>query len=113
MVALFRIEELVGGQIYIDGIDISRIPVQLLRKKLCIIPQDPVMFSATVRFNLDPFNECTDSQLWEVLEDVQMKTHIESLPSQLLELVSEGGDNFSSGQRQVCVYICIYVYICI
>jgi ATP-binding cassette, subfamily C (CFTR/MRP), member 1 len=104
MVALFRIEELVEGRIIIDDIDISRLPLNTLRSKLCIIPQDPVMFSASVRFNLDPFKECTDEQVWEVLENVNMKEHILSLPNKLEELVAEGGDNFSAGQRQL---ICI------
>ena len=104
MVALFRIEDLVSGKILIDGIDISRIPLDLLRNKLCIIPQDPVMFSASVRFNLDPFDEHTDEAIWSVLSDVNMKEHVLSLPSQLQEQVAEGGDNFSAGQRQL---ICI------
>lgn len=105
MVALFRIEDLVSGQILIDDIDISRIPLNLLRNKLCIIPQDPVMFSASVRFNLDPFDEHSDEELWEVLTDVNMKDHVLSLPSQLHEMVAEGGDNFSAGQRQVPLYL--------
>ncbi len=104
MVALFRIEDLMSGTILIDGIDISRIPLDLLRNKLCIIPQDPVMFSASVRFNLDPFDEHTDEAIWAVLSDVNMKEHVLSLPSQLQEQVAEGGDNFSAGQRQL---ICI------
>ena len=104
MVALFRIEELVQGQIIIDGIDISKVHLQHLRSKLCIIPQDPVMFSASVRFNLDPFNQSTDEQVWNVLDDVNLTEHIKSLPNKLNEMVAEGGDNFSAGQRQL---ICI------
>ncbi len=104
MVSLFRIEELKEGEIIIDGIDISQVPVQLLRKKLCIIPQDPVMFSASVRFNLDPFEDFDLDSIWKVLDDVNMRKHVESLPNKLEELVSEGGDNFSAGQRQL---ICI------
>jgi ATP-binding cassette subfamily C (CFTR/MRP) protein 1 len=104
MVALFRIEELAEGKILIDGLDISRIPLSKLRSKLCIIPQDPVMFSASVRFNLDPFNEYSDEEVWTVLDNVNMKDHVLSLPNKLDELVAEGGDNFSAGQRQL---ICI------
>jgi len=104
MVALFRIEDLMSGKILIDGIDIARIPLNLLRSKLCIIAQDPVMFSASVRFNLDPFEEHTDDAVWEALDDVDMKEFVLSLPSQLQEQVAEGGDNFSAGQRQL---ICI------
>lgn len=101
MVSLFRIEELVSGQILIDGVDISTLPVQFLRKKLCIIPQDPVMFSASVRFNLDPFDEHSDDEIFEVLEGVHMAEYVKSLPHGLLEIVTESGDNFSAGQRQV------------
>jgi ABC-type transport system involved in cytochrome bd biosynthesis fused ATPase/permease subunit len=102
MVALFRIEELTSGAIFIDGVDISRVNVHYLRSKLAIIPQESVLFSASLRFNLDPFNECTDAQLWEVLRDVNMEIHVNtSLPLKLEEPVSEGGDNFSTGQRQV------------
>ena len=65
MVSLFRVESLVGGQILIDGVDIASVPLAVLRHKLGIIPQDPVMFSATVRFNLDPFNEHSDEEIWK------------------------------------------------
>jgi ABC-type multidrug transport system fused ATPase/permease subunit len=107
MVALFRVEDLVSGQILIDDIDISRIPLNILRNKLCIIPQDPVMFSASVRFNIDPFDEHSDAEVWDVLENVNMKEHIMSLPNKLTEMVAEGGDNFSAGQRQViCFTVC-------
>jgi ABC-type multidrug transport system fused ATPase/permease subunit len=101
MVTLFRIEEVREGRIVIDGIDISKLPLKTVRSKLCIIPQDPVMFSETVRFNVDPFDEFTDAEVWEVLRDVNMHEHVASLPNKLQELVAEGGDNFSAGQRQV------------
>lgn len=52
MVSLFRIEELVGGSLWIDGVDIATVPLDILRTKLCIIPQDPVMFSLTVRISV-------------------------------------------------------------
>ncbi len=104
MVALFRVEELSGGKIFIDDIDIATVPLKTLRSKLCIIPQEPVMFSSTVRFNLDPFDEFSNEEVWEVLRSVNMFDHIQSLPNKLEELVSEGGDNFSAGQRQL---ICI------
>lgn len=66
MIGLFRIQELAAGCIKIDDIDISQVPLSLLRSKLGIIPQDPVMFSASVRFNLDPFDAHTDSEIWQV-----------------------------------------------
>ena len=73
MIALFRIQELAEGKIWIDGIDTGTIPLRVLRSKLGIIPQDPVLFSATVRFNLDPFDEFPDTLLWDVLTSVDMK----------------------------------------
>ena len=104
MNALFRVEELKKGKIIIDGIDISKLPLKLLRSKLGIIPQDPVMFSSTVRFNLDPLDLYTDELLWGALENVGMKEVVLALPNKLEEEVAEGGDNFSAGQRQL---ICI------
>ncbi len=92
------------GTILIDGIDISRIPLHVLRSKLCIIPQDPVMFSTSVRFNLDPFGEYTDEAIWDALDNVDMKQFVLDLPNQLQEQVAEGGANISVGQRQL---ICI------
>jgi ABC-type multidrug transport system fused ATPase/permease subunit len=104
MIALFRIQDLALGSILIDDVDIATVPVQILRARLGIIPQDPVMFSATVRFNLDPFTEHSDAELWSILESVDMKAHVQSLPGKLEEPVAEGGDNFSAGQRQlVCI----------
>lgn len=103
MVALFRIENF-RGSIKIDGIDTKTVPLNILRSKLGIIPQDPVMFAATVRFNLDPLNAHTDEEIWAVLDKVGMKKVIQSLPEMLKDKVSEGGDNFSAGQRQL---ICI------
>lgn len=111
MIALFRIQELASGKIIIDELDISKVPLSLLRSKLGIIPQDPVMFSATVRFNLDPFEKYSDVELWDVLESINMKEHVLSLPNKLQEEVAESGDNFSAGQRQVfydIIYINIY-----
>jgi ABC-type multidrug transport system fused ATPase/permease subunit len=104
MVALFRIERLSRGSITIDGVDISTVDLQDLRSRLGIIPQDAVIFSVTVRFNLDPFDNYTDAEIWDVLDSVDMKDAIMSLPNKLLEAVSDGGESFSSGQKQL---ICI------
>ena len=103
MVALFRIEELESGQILIDGLDIAMVPLKRLRSSLCIIPQDPVMFSASVRFNLDPFGNYSDEEVWEVLDSVQMRGYVSNLTNKLNELLAEGGENISAGQRQVCI----------
>jgi len=103
MTALFRITEVEpdGGKILIDGVDISTIGLNSLRLNLSIIPQDPVMFSNTVRYNLDPFEEKSEYELWEALKKVQLAEAIAVMPGGLDEQVAEGGENFSQGQRQL------------
>ncbi|XP_074600383.1 ATP-binding cassette sub-family C member 4-like [Brevipalpus obovatus] len=97
---LFRLVE-PEGVIEIDGLDIKNIGLEDLRRKISIIPQEPVIFSGTIRSNLDPFNEHKDSDLWEALEDVQLKEKVSELSGDLEHEIREGGDNFSVGQRQL------------
>ncbi|KAE8709270.1 ABC transporter C family member 2 [Hibiscus syriacus] len=99
--ALFRIVELERGRILIDGCDIAKFGLMDLRKVLGIIPQSPVLFSGTVRFNLDPFNEHNDADLWEALERAHLKDVIRRNSLGLYAEVSEAGENFSVGQRQL------------
>ncbi|KAI3455947.1 hypothetical protein Pfo_012610 [Paulownia fortunei] len=99
--ALFRIVELEWGKILIDDSDISKFGLTDLRKVLGIIPQSPVLFSGTVRFNLDPFNEHNDADLWEALERAHLKDVIRRNSLGLDAEVSEAGENFSVGQRQL------------
>ncbi|KAF4398458.1 hypothetical protein G4B88_025437 [Cannabis sativa] len=99
--ALFRIVEMEEGRISIDGYDISKFGLTDLRKVLSIIPQSAVIFSGTVRFNLDPFDEHTDNALWAALERAHLKDVIKRKPFGLDAKVVEGGDNFSVGQRQL------------
>lgn len=103
MNALFRITEMEpdGGKIIIDGLDIANIGLNPLRLNLSIIPQDPVMFSNTVRYNLDPFMEKSEYELWDALKKVQLAEAIAVMPGGLDEQVAEGGENFSQGQRQL------------
>ncbi|GAB2235273.1 hypothetical protein Droror1_Dr00025694 [Drosera rotundifolia] len=75
--ALFRIVELERGKVVIDNYDVSKFGLTDLRKVLGIIPQAPVLFSGTVRFNLDPFNEHNDTDLWEALERAHLKDTIQ------------------------------------
>ncbi|XP_073340805.1 ATP-binding cassette sub-family C member 5 [Pagrus major] len=103
-VALFRLVESCGGSILIDGVDISDIGLADLRSKLSIIPQDPVLFSGTVRFNVDPFNQYSEEQIWDALERSHMKDCMSQLPLKLESEVVENGENFSVGERQLlCV----------
>ncbi|CAM9003410.1 unnamed protein product [Rhodiola kirilowii] len=99
--ALFRIVELERGRILIDNYDIAKFGLLDLRKVLGIIPQSPVLFSGTVRFNLDPFGEHNDADLWEALERAHLKDVIRRNTFGLDAEVSEAGENFSVGQRQL------------
>ncbi|XP_064537337.1 multidrug resistance-associated protein 1 isoform X6 [Drosophila montana] len=102
--ALFRIIESAGGKILIDGIDIATMGLHMLRSRLTIIPQDPVLFSGSLRSNLDPFEVKTDDELWKALELSHLKAFAKSLTAGLNHEISEGGENLSVGQRQlVCL----------
>lgn len=97
--ALFRLAR-IEGHILIDSVDTGEIALQDLRNKISIIPQEPVLFSASIRSNLDPFDEYTDEQLWDAIKSVDLKDAIPSLDF----VLSQGGSNFSVGQRQlVCL----------
>ncbi|RXN19761.1 ATP-binding cassette sub-family C member 9-like isoform X3 [Labeo rohita] len=99
--AFFNMVDVFDGRIVIDGIDICKLPLQTLRSRLSIILQDPVLFSGSIRLNLDPERTCTDDRLWEALEIAQLKNMVKSLPGGLDAVVTEGGENFSVGQRQL------------
>ncbi|KAI2623280.1 ATP-binding cassette transporter protein YOR1-like protein [Hypoxylon sp. NC1633] len=107
MSTLFRLVEISGGHIYIDGLDISTVGLHDLRSRLAIIPQDPTLFRGTVRSNLDPFGEHPDLELWHALRKADLvpadaavddkdptRVHLDSV-------VEEDGLNFSLGQRQL------------
>jgi len=103
IMALFRLA-VNEGRIIIDGVDTSKISFTRLRSSISIIPQEPVLFSGSLRKNLDPFDEYSDQALWSALEEVELKTAVSSLPQGLESKMSEGGSNFSVGQRQlVCL----------
>uniref|UniRef100_A0A3Q3JIT7 ATP-binding cassette, sub-family C (CFTR/MRP), member 8 n=1 Tax=Monopterus albus TaxID=43700 RepID=A0A3Q3JIT7_MONAL len=99
--AFFRMVDMFEGRIVIDDIDIAKLPLQTLRSRLSIILQDPTLFSGTIRFNLDPEMKATDEMLWEALEIAQLKPVVKTLPGGLDAMVTEGGENFSQGQRQL------------
>ncbi|KAJ0046709.1 hypothetical protein Pint_03904 [Pistacia integerrima] len=92
------------GQIMIDGVNISSIGLHDLRSRLSIIPQDPTMFEGTVRSNLDPLDEYTDEQIWEALDKCQLGDEVRKKEGKLDSRVTENGENWSMGQRQlVCL----------
>jgi ABC-type multidrug transport system fused ATPase/permease subunit len=101
--SLFRLAE-PDGQILIDGIDSKSIGLHDLRSKISIIPQDPVLFSGSLRRNLDPFGEYSDDVLWNALEAAKLIESVSELPAGLDSVMTEGGSNLSVGQRQlVCL----------
>lgn len=103
MVALFRLVELSAGRISVDGVDISKIGLETLRTRITLIPQDPVIFNGSVRYNLDPFSSVSDEALWRVLKLVNLETKIRGMDGQLDFLLSEG-ESLSVGERQLlCV----------
>lgn len=100
----FRIIESAGGSITIDGVEIADIGLHSLRSRLTIIPQDPVLFSGTLRMNIDPFNTYSDDEVWTSLEHAHLKGFVKGTQLGLLYEISEGGENLSIGQRQlVCL----------
>ncbi|XP_035914953.1 multidrug resistance-associated protein 1 isoform X6 [Anopheles stephensi] len=99
--ALFRIIESAGGSIVIDGQDIAQLGLHALRSRLTIIPQDPVLFSGTLRINLDPFNAQSDDDIWKALEHAHLKSFVKGLTAGINHEVTEGGENLSVGQRQL------------
>ncbi|KAM9784084.1 multidrug resistance-associated protein 1 [Syngnathus typhle] len=98
---LFRIIEAAEGQIFIDGVNIAELGLHELRSRITIIPQDPVLFSGTLRMNLDPFESYSDEDLWRSLELSHLKNFVSGLPDKLNHECSEGGENLSVGQRQL------------
>ncbi|XP_058214156.1 putative ABC transporter C family member 15 [Rhododendron vialii] len=102
--ALFSVMEPIQGRILIDGIDITKIGLQDMRSRLSINPQDPILFQGTIRSNLDPLQQHSDHEIWEVMG----KCHLPDIVRQdqtLLDMpVEEHGENWSMGQRQlVCL----------
>uniref|UniRef100_A0A8C9SGB7 ABC-type glutathione-S-conjugate transporter n=1 Tax=Scleropages formosus TaxID=113540 RepID=A0A8C9SGB7_SCLFO len=98
---IFRILEAAKGDIFIDGVNIAEIGLHDLRSRITIIPQDPVLFSGTLRMNLDPFNSYSDDDVWSALEFAHLKDFVSGLPEKLNYECSEGGENLSLGQRQL------------
>ena len=103
--ALFRILEAAGGRILVDGLDISTIGLHDLRQVVSIIPQDPQLFEGTLRSNMDPTNTASDADIWQALGQAYLKDHVMNNMGGTLDTeVTEGGQNLSSGQRQLVCF---------
>ena len=102
--ALYRLED-VNGAIFIDGVDTKSIGLCALRSSICTVPSDPILFSGSLRKNLDPFNKHNDDVLWKILEEVKLKETVKALPAGIDTAMTQKGSNqLSVGQRQlVCL----------
>ncbi|KAG2494935.1 hypothetical protein HYH03_006870 [Edaphochlamys debaryana] len=100
VLTLFRLIHVTHGRILLDGVDIASVPLALLRRHLAIIPQDPTLFSGTLRSNLDSQGAHADGRVWEVLRSVGLREAVAAMPGGLDALVACGGVNLSVGQRQ-------------
>jgi ATP-binding cassette subfamily C (CFTR/MRP) protein 1 len=112
LAALFRMRDINGGRISIDGLDISTISRREVRSRLAIIPQAPVLFSGTVRSNLLPYDEeqpgdaklITDEQIWTALKQCHMDEKIRALEDGLSTVLASGSSQLSVGQRQLLCF---------
>lgn len=101
ILSLMRILEASKGRIVIDGVDISQLRLEDLRTSVAVVPQEPVLFSGTLRESLDPFEQHSDDAIYSAIERVRLWPFFSSLPHGLATVVHEGGFNFSCGQRQL------------
>jgi ATP-binding cassette subfamily C (CFTR/MRP) protein 1 len=101
LLAFFRMVELESGDIVVDGHSLSSLGVSVVRQAFSMIPQDPFMFSGSVRRNLDPLDRYSDADVWKAIERVELKPVISGMDKKLDSVVADGGSNFSQGQRQL------------
>ncbi|EHA97373.1 Multidrug resistance-associated protein 6, partial [Heterocephalus glaber] len=98
---LLRLQEAAEGGVWIDGVPITQVGLHMLRSRITIIPQDPVLIPGSLRMNLDLLQEHSDDAIWAALETVQLKAFVASLPGQLQHECAEHGENLSVGQKQL------------
>lgn len=101
LMALFRINELAGGRIVVDGVDVSTLGLHTLRSRLSVVTQAPVLFRGSLRGYLDPFDELTDEELWTALRRAGLATKVGQMDGGLLATLDDNGDNLSVGERQM------------
>ena len=100
---LFRILEPLEGTIYIDNIDTTKIGLDLLRKNITIIPQDPCLLEGTLKYNIDPFNKNSDEEVIQILKDIGFE-YYEPDDKIMSKMIEQNGANLSVGQKQlVCI----------
>ncbi|EQC24811.1 ATP-binding cassette, subfamily C (CFTR/MRP), member 5, partial [Saprolegnia diclina VS20] len=99
--ALFRINEIASGHMYMDGVDTKSVGLKTLRESMAIIPQNPILFKGTLRNYLDPFDDYSDDQLWDALTKVRMQTRVSTEELKLESPIEENGENYSVGERQM------------
>jgi ATP-binding cassette, subfamily C (CFTR/MRP), member 1 len=104
LLALYRMFDLEKGAIYVDGANVASMTLKRLRRGLSIIPQEPVVFSGTVRTNLDPFNEHADAELWDVLRQASLEEQVKKIGGLDGKVAGQGSGAWSLGQQQlVCL----------
>ena len=101
LAVLLRFVDILSGRVTIDGIDIREVGLHELREQIAVIPQEPVLFSGSIKLSLDPFSSFEEEELWQVLDQIQLKDKILGLEGKLNFEISEGGTNFSVGERQL------------
>jgi ATP-binding cassette subfamily C (CFTR/MRP) protein 1 len=101
VLALLRLLEPHDGEVLIDGVDLSSVPLTALRAAITVIPQEPVLFSGSIRDNLDPIGVYGDEQLYDVLERVELTPLVQGFSGGLAATIQKGGENISVGQRQL------------
>lgn len=101
LITLMRICEADEGKVEMDSVDVKTVGLHVLRGRTAIIPQDPAILTATVKYNLDPTGRHSEEELWDVLEKAQLKSRVESADGKLESMIEEGGGNYSIGEMQL------------
>lgn len=98
--ALVRVAPLSQGRITIDCVDIATLPLNVLRSRIALVPQEPFIFAGTIRENIDPNGLHLDSSIWNVISQCLATPLVQNLGGLNAELTA-GGNNLSTGQKQL------------